>query len=69
MPDLHALCHMMHDILNLNDQSIWEYVLEDDNFFDIVSILECECTSDYFAHTRIVADFTLPFQTTPTSRQ
>lgn len=45
--DLHMLCHMMHDILNLNDQTIWEYVLEDDNFFDIVSILECECLSRY----------------------
>jgi hypothetical protein len=58
LPDLHALCSLMqttckflprshghrfivHAVM-LNDQSIYEYVLRDDMFVDMVGILECE---------------------------
>jgi len=62
LPDLHALCNLMQTIrqspsrsprhplivraVMLNDQSIYEYVLRDDMFVDMVGILECESFFD-----------------------
>lgn len=62
LPDLHALCNLMQTIrksplrshqrpltlrvVMLNDQSIYEYVLRDDMFVDMVGILECKSLFD-----------------------
>ena len=62
IPDLHALCNLMQTlrrsssdrhprpltirVVMLNDQSIYEYVLRDDVFVDMVGILECESLFD-----------------------
>ena len=68
LPDLHLLCTIMHDIFNLNDQTLWEFLLADEVFFDIVSILECKATS---AHLRLwyrdPADIWSTWQTIRTS--
>lgn len=38
--DLHAVCLIMQAILLLNDQSIYDYVLRDDIFMDMIGLME-----------------------------
>lgn len=40
--DLHQLCCIVQTVLSLNDHALWDCVLADDIFFDIISMLECE---------------------------
>ncbi|THV08201.1 DUF625-domain-containing protein [Dendrothele bispora CBS 962.96] len=40
LQNLHALCSLMQTILMLNDHSIYESILDDELFFDVVGMLE-----------------------------
>lgn len=50
--DLHQLCLLVHNILSLNDHAVWDYVLADDVYFDIISILECKSSDNFVPHRR-----------------
>ncbi|CAG8668794.1 9859_t:CDS:2, partial [Acaulospora colombiana] len=40
--DLQAICTLMQAILLLNNQAIYEYILRDDIFIDMVGLMECK---------------------------
>ncbi|KAG6813432.1 hypothetical protein H0H92_011129 [Tricholoma furcatifolium] len=39
---LHALCSMMQTILMLNDHTMYDHILEDELFFGVIGMLECQ---------------------------
>ncbi|KAJ9106115.1 hypothetical protein QFC21_001257 [Naganishia friedmannii] len=44
LEDLHSLCTMMSTILSLNDNGLYEYLLQEDVFIGMAGIMECEST-------------------------
>lgn len=57
-------CAELVDAVLLNDNSIFEYILQEEVFFGVVSILECESAPICLTRPSLIARL----QTTPNSR-